>query len=216
MPSLVENWTREVVPTLPLQHVIDYNLPDLAPQEGIQGLVRSLSEQLPLKWQQVYIATSNHVANLVRYNFRTFTYYFDLYSGLEAMGDVPFDQSTQDRVVGVLGTSAPAKRSRTGRRRSWGDPPEELVGPERDKGHFMAHAIGGGLEVNVFSQDRSLNRGWSEQGKVYREMEKYCYTHPGTFCFSRPVYTDGSSVPRWLEFGLMRDDGSLWIEVFDN
>ena len=80
----------------------------------------------------------------------------------------------------------------------------------------MAHAIGGGLEVNVFSQDRDLNRGRSEQGKLYREMEKYCYTHPGTFCFSRPVYADGSSVPRWLEFGLLRDDGSLWVEVFDN
>ena len=125
------------------------------------------------------------------------------------------NQSAQDRVVGVLGTSASVKRSRTGHRRNWGDPPEELVG-HRDRGHFIAHCIGGGLDVNVFSQNRRLNRGWPEQGRLCRNMERYAFTHPGTFCFSRPVYEDGSSVPRGLEFGLLRDDGSLWVETFDN
>ena len=47
-------------------------------------------------------------------------------------------------------------------------------------------------------------------------METYCYENPGTFCFSRPIYTDGSSVPRLLEFGVLKDDGNLWVEVFDN
>jgi hypothetical protein len=96
------------------------------------------------------------------------------------------------------------------------DPTEEFLGTERDKGHYMAHCIGGGLDVNVFSQERRLNRGWSPQGKVYRQMETYCYEQPGTFCFSRPVYADGSSVPRWLEFGLLKADQTLWVEVFDN
>ena len=201
----------------PPHHQIDYEaLCSLSPPTGIQGLVSFLREQLPQKWQDVYAATTSHATNIVRYEFRTFTYLFDQYSGLEAMGGVPFDQTIQDRVVGVLGTSAPARRARTGRRRSWGDPPEELVGSERDRGHFMAHAIGGGLEVNVFSQERGLNRGWSAQGRKYREMERYCYTHPGTFCFTCPVYEDGTAVPRWLEFGLVREDGSLWVEVFDN
>jgi hypothetical protein len=68
----------------------------------------------------------------------------------------------------------------------------------------------------VFSQERRLNRGWSPQGKLYRQMETYCYEQPGTFCFSRPVYADGSSVPRWLEFGLLKSDQTLWVEVFDN
>ena len=86
----------------------------------------------------------------------------------------------------------------------------------RDKGHFIAHAIGGGLDMNVFSQARDLNRGISEQGKVYRLMERYCYENAGTFCFSRPVYDDATSIPRWVEFGLLRDDGSLWVEVFEN
>jgi len=70
--------------------------------------------------------------------------------------------------------------------------------------------------LNVFSQDRHLNRGWSSQGKTYREMERHCQDHPGTFCFSRPIYADGSSVPRWIEFGILKKDESLWVEVFDN
>lgn len=47
-------------------------------------------------------------------------------------------------------------------------------------------------------------------------MEKYCREQEGTFCFSRPIYCDGSNVPRWLEFGVLKSDGTLWVEVFDN
>ena len=46
-------------------------------------------------------------------------------------------------------------------------------------------------------------------------MERYCYENAGTFCFSRPAY-NATSVPRWVEFGLLRDDGSLWLGVFEN
>ena len=70
--------------------------------------------------------------------------------------------------------------------------------------------------MNVFLQDRKLNRGLSEAGELYRDMEKYCLVNPGTFCFSRPVYADTTSVPRWLEFGLIKQDGSNWVEVFEN
>ena len=100
--------------------------------------------------------------------------------------------------------------------KGWVNHPEEIDSSGRDKGHFIAHAIGGGLDMNIFSQARGLNRGISEQGKVYRLMERYCYENAGTFCFSRPVYDDATSIPRWVEFGLLQDDGSLWIEVFEN
>jgi hypothetical protein len=158
-----------------------------------------------------------HATNIVRFQFRTFEYICDLYSELEAMGEVPYDQTIEDRVVAVIGTSARAEERRNASRsRGWVGPTEEFLGTERDKGHFMAHCIGGGLDVNVFSQERRLNRGWSPQGKIYRQMENYCYQQPGTFCFSRPIYADGSGVPRWLEFGLLRADHTLWVELFDN
>ena len=93
---------------------------------------------------------------------------------------------------------------------------DKLETTERDDGHFIAHSIGGGLDVNLFSQERLLNRGSSPQGKIYRQIEKYCHEQEGTFCFSRPIYADGSSVPRWLAFGVRQVDQTLWVEVFDN
>ena len=38
-----------------------------------------------------------------------------------------------------------------------------------------------------------------------------------TFCFSRPVYADadGSNVHRWLEFGVLKTDETLWVEFFE-
>ena len=42
-----------------------------------------------------------------------------------------------------------------------------------DKGHFLGHASGGTLDINLFPQRRDLNRGWSDQGKRYRAMERY-------------------------------------------
>jgi hypothetical protein len=73
-------------------------------------------------------------------------------------------------------------------------------------------------ELNVFVQRRDLNRGWSVAGKRFRSMEKYCSSNPGTFCFSRPIYSfaDGSSKPVAVEFGVLKADGELWVEVFDN
>jgi hypothetical protein len=47
-------------------------------------------------------------------------------------------------------------------------------------------------------------------------MEKYCFENPGTLCFSRPIYGDGSARPATLEFGVVRGNGKLWVEKFDN
>lgn len=203
---------------LPSQYAIDYESLLSAAREcsGVE-VTRFLREELPLKWRDAYVSSVARATNLVRFRYRTFEYICDIYSSLEVTGEVPYDQTIEDRVVAVLGTSARADEKRdASRSRGWVGPTEELLGTERDKGHFMAHCIGGGLDVNVFSQERCLNRGRSPQGKTHRQMERYCYEQPGTFCFSRPIYADGSSVPRWLEFGVLRANQTLWVEVFDN
>jgi hypothetical protein len=41
-----------------------------------------------------------------------------------------------------------------------------------DRGHFLGHASGGELDINLFPQRRELNRGWSEEGKEFRGMER--------------------------------------------
>lgn len=97
--------------------------------------------------------------------------------------------------------------------------PTPSLGRVGDKGHFIGHELGGsvaGMEANVFIQRRSLNRGWSAEGKVYRAMERYCRSHPETFCFSRPFYADDTSKPSLLEFGVLRGLDDLWVQRFDN
>ena len=126
----------------------------------------------------------------------------------------------EDRLVGVLGLSAPQIRVRDDYRlKGWVGPTEKMYGREYDKGHFIAHSIGGAVdraEMNVFVQRRDLNRGWSSEGKRYRQMEKYCVLNPGVFCFSRPLYEDITSKPASLEFGILKSSGEFWVEHFDN
>jgi len=204
--------------SLPSRYRIDYRrLRGDASVGSVWDLVAHLRSRFPAQWLRVYAATTAHAPNITQAEYGTFDYICDSYSSMEELGEVAFDQRVRDRVVGVLGISLPMRgRRRRSMPKGWVEHPEELDISGRDKGHFIAHAIGGGLDMNVFSQARDLNRGISEQGKVYRLMERYCYENAGTFCFSRPVYEDASSVPRWLEFGLLRENGSLWVEVFKN
>lgn len=201
---------------LPSRHIIDYEATLSAARKQSRSNTEIIfQESLPTLWRDVYLSTITHEPNLVRFRHRTFEYICDLYSQLQVTGSEPYDQTIPDRVIGVFGTSSRAQECRN-RRRTKIELIEELEGTQRDDGHFMARSIGGDLDVNLFSQDRLLNRGWSSQGKIYRRMEKYCREQEGTFCFSRPIYCDGSNVPRWLEFGVLKSDGTLWVEVFDN
>ena len=93
---------------------------------------------------------------------------------------------------------------------------EEVFGASYDKGHFVCHGAGGGGDWNLFPQLRSLNRGWSEEGKLYRKMEDYVAAHEGTMFFSRPIYLDGSLCPTLLEYGVLMPDRKVWWATFSN
>lgn len=62
---------------------------------------------------------------------------------------------------------------------------------------------------------REVDRGWSERGKVYRRMERYCAEHSGAFCFSRSIYRDRTWVPFELECRVLRSAWDLWVERFE-
>jgi hypothetical protein len=85
-----------------------------------------------------------------------------------------------------------------------------------DRGHFLSHAAGGELDINLFPQRRELNRGWSEQGKLYRRMEQSAADDPGTFHFHRARYNDETWIPNTLEYGILRQDEEWRIKSFDN
>ncbi len=181
-----------------------------------------LETELPSIWGEVYADNLTRPAEIYRLQSGPFFYLYDDHDALVAKGTLPDDGSSESRLVAAFGRSAPSAHPRKiddRRLKGWLGPTEARFGKGFDKGHFIAHSIGGAVdraEFNVFVQLRAFNRGWSEAGKPYRKMEEYCREHPGTFCFSRPFYSDGTSRPSWIEFGLLKDDGELWVEVFDN
>jgi len=199
---------------------MDYNaILGRVTHHSIGAKISFLQEELPHLWRDEYLEMSKREVSLVRIRQSSFEYIYDNYSYLEATGAIPYSL-VEDRLVGVFGLSAPEVRIRDDYRlRGWVGPTEKMYGREYDKGHFIAHTIGGAVdraEMNVFVQRRDLNRGWSSEGKRYREMEKYCVSNPGVFCFSRPLYEDLTSKPASLEFGILKSTGDFWVERFDN
>lgn len=85
-----------------------------------------------------------------------------------------------------------------------------------DRGHFLGHASGGILDINVFPQRRDLNRGWSSDGKRFRKMERFVAEHPGTFFYHRPCYDDETWIPRSLDYGVLIEDTKWWVATFRN
>ena len=87
---------------------------------------------------------------------------------------------------------------------------------DADRGHWLSHASGGELDINLFPQRRELNRGWSDEGKVFRRMESAAAGTPGTFHFHRAVYDDDTWIPATIQYGVLRDDLEWWVEDFAN
>ncbi len=85
------------------------------------------------------------------------------------------------------------------------------AGDQDDRGHFFAHTMGGGLDINLFPQAIRVNRGG-----LWRQMENYCSRNPGTFCFIRPLYTDRSWRPTSLEYGIFKTETGRAPEFWGN
>jgi hypothetical protein len=175
-----------------------------------------LRAELPGIFLDAYLAFTQRPTNVVVITSGTFDYVYDNYAELEAMSAVEPDAVTESRLVGAVGFSAPHARRRQhddGRLRGWVGPTGATFGAGWDKGHFIGHCIGGavdGLEMNVFLQRRSVNRGG------YRRLERYATVRPGTLCFSRPIYDGPSACPVAVEFGVLTVEGTLSVELFDN
>jgi hypothetical protein len=84
---------------------------------------------------------------IVRMQRGSFEYIYDDYATLEASRAVPYSLDAEARLVGVLGRSEPKIEKRDdGRLRGWVGPTEKMFGREWDKGHFIAHSIGGAVD----------------------------------------------------------------------
>jgi hypothetical protein len=176
------------------------------------ALVAALADELPHAWLARYERMCTGPTNVLIVTATGFDYLFDYSADLIARGALSASPGREDRVVVAFGRSARAAGARP-KSRIAGFPGSDERG---DRGHFLAHAAGGGVDINLFHQDLLLNQGRSPEGKRYRAMERYCAAHPGTFCFSRPIYSDETARPAQLEFGVLRVERTFWIEIFAN
>lgn len=185
-----------------------------------EQLIALLVDWLPDTWCKAYEEFTSGPTDIVEIRYENFHYLFDCYPTFAPHNKVDLDSDIESRLVVAYGRSRPKQAGRDDYRlRGWVGPTQRMFGREWDKGHYIANSIGGAvdrIEVNVFAQRRHLNRGWSEPGKRFRQMEMECTKKAGTFCFHRPLYADRSARPAYLEFGLLRANGELWVEQFDN
>lgn len=162
------------------------------------------------EWVATYHDMSPHSPSVMKFQDQGFTFLYDQ-AAANASG-------VDDRLVAAYGwPTANAHKKDENRMRGFLGGGVDIPGKGKfDKGHVLAHAMGGGLDVNLFPQKPELNRGRSEAGRVYRRMEKYVAAHGGTFFFSRLIYSDSSWVPSSLEYGVLMQDERLWVEWFEN
>jgi hypothetical protein len=135
------------------------------------------------------------------------SYLFDLASS----ADLPQEDRTVAAWAVTPGVVAPRD---TGYQRGFPLATSE-ADPAVDRGHVIPHLSGGEFGPNIFRQDRALNRGWSEQGKRYRALEREAANAPGTLYIAHLIYADDSAYPSELETGLLRGT-ALHVERFDN
>lgn len=179
-----------------------------------EDIAAFLREVLPYCWKDRYIAMTDRPSEILVFAYETFDYIFDVYQQVELCDRAGSNLPVEARLIAAIGTSKPKRTRRDdGRLRRLTVTP--MPGPDSkwDRGHFIAHSIGGtvdGNEANVFLQLRSINRG------RYRIMENYCRKNAGVTCFSRPIYTDTSAHPTQIEFGVLQTNGELWVEVHPN
>jgi len=127
---------------------LDYEL--ILEEAGVcssENLIGFLSEELPYIWRDAYLLMTPRAIEIVRMQRGSFEYIYDDYATVEATGAVPYSPDAEARLVGVLSWSAPKVEKRDdGRLRGWVGPTEKMFGREWDKGHFIAHSIGGAVD----------------------------------------------------------------------
>ncbi len=113
----------------------------LTPEEALHYF----EEHLPYVCRDAYLASSTRPAVISRIRQGGFEYVFDHYTSLEASGVVPYSPTDESRLVVAHGRSVSRERARDDYRlRGWVGPTEKTFGNGWDKGHCIAHSLGGG------------------------------------------------------------------------
>lgn len=208
---------------LPSESRVDYAPYAAELQEsGLPAPRSDFLQRLSSTWIAAYRQQSGRVISPTEMWSNDFAFLVDLEGADHGDGRGPQPPGVYMRTFAAYGLSKPgasSRRKEDQRLRGWMGKTEQAAGAQRDKGHFIAHSIGGAVaagETNVFLQRRDLNRGWSESGKVFRMLESAALQHAGSLYFHRAIYLEESTTPSFLEVGLCIPGQRLQAAAFDN
>ncbi|MFH0774649.1 MAG: hypothetical protein V2A53_04030 [bacterium] len=213
---------RHLIPTINYQHLLEEVVPNRTAEEFAKCRAIMQSEWFAMYVKRLEDLGYDNDGDGIFYEWGTFVYVVD-----HTLDSVKRDRwwvmhRDDTRIVVVHGFSTPTAENRDDKRLQWHGHSiirefgESVHKYPFDKGHYIAHSLGGHIDNGIFAQRRAINRGWSDLGKKFRAMEIYAQKNPGTFVFSRPIYGDGTLHPFFLEYGVLRADWTWWIEVFPN
>ena len=133
------------------------------------------------KWCAFYRSATTKPAQIVDVTLDGFVNVFDINSG---------------RLIGVYGLSQGKHTGARDSSRMAGHP--QSAGADYHRGHAVAHTLGGGTDINLFSQRGRLNIG------EFRRLERAAVADRNSLYFVRLTYLKGNSgqLPDWIEQGL--------------
>lgn len=91
-----------------------------------------------------------------------------------------------------------------------------LIAAGYERGHLIARASGGPLDINLYPQAWQVNQGRSEDGKEFRRLEMLAARNPGCLQFSRLIWSGDGSVPAAHHMLVAIDGQPVAQGVFSN
>ena len=190
-------------------HKIGANVPQPV---GRNSAIAYLNQALPPLWASQYPGAGGELLTVTLGGKQSQN------GAVSTMFDLqPKNSRIESRVVAVWGLSKsePANTRDTGRMAGFLNGVWSSFYSGRDRGHFFAHTMGGGTDINLFPQVASVNRGGE-----WRRMERFAAENPGTFCFIHPIYKGLSWTPSQLEYGIFMlpptSPFKFWGNTFPN
>ncbi|HEX4322424.1 MAG TPA: DNA/RNA non-specific endonuclease [Acidobacteriaceae bacterium] len=166
--------------------------------QGASILADLPSRLVPL-WCEEYVLTSPS-ADIVEVETGSpgsaFTYLFDI---------------QLERAIAAFGIPSTAKHARD-KSRLRGHPLAPNQGLNR--GHLMAHSIGGELDINLAPQAGKLNQGAFK--RLEAEVLKLAQDHQQSFYFVRLIYSNPSQLPALFEQCIIRPNGHINYALHQN
>jgi len=212
--------TNEMKYRLKTELSIDYNsiLNSIDVNDGYRNQITNILPKMTHFWKQSYCKMGNLRPYIMSFQFDTYEVLYDqieVYPDDET--DTLADSYIEERTIVAYGYSSKSQNERyTNDKNMRVDDQRKWADKETDRGHFIAHSLGGNIWVNIFPQRRDINRGTSESGKRYKMMENYLLKNEGIFCFLRPIYFDFYNRPYLIEYGYIDKNFELVIELFEN